>query len=81
MIDRLEKNEFLFKIAADHDRRSAHVHLTEKGEKAASLHTALHKRIAELLTEGMTDSEKEILMVLLNKSVISLNRFKEFADN
>lgn len=81
MIDRLEKNDFLFKVAADHDRRSAHVHLTEKGEKAASLHHALHKRIADLLTEGMTESEKEILMVLLNKSVKSLNRFIESFNN
>lgn len=81
MIERLERNDFLFKVAADHDRRTAHVHLTEKGEKAASLHTALHKQIANLLTEGMTESEKEILMVLLNKSVRSLSRLKKFYDN
>ena len=77
MIERLEKNKFLYKISSDNDRRSAHVHLTEKGEKAASLHTELHKRIADLLTEGMTESEKEILIVLLNKSVKSLNCFNE----
>lgn len=73
MIERLEKNNLLYKVASDNDRRSAHVHLTKKGEKAASLHTDLHKRIADLLTEEMTESEKEILIVLLNKSVISLN--------
>lgn len=77
MIDRLEKNNFLYKVTSDNDRRSAHVHLTEKGKKAASLHTELHKRIADLLTEGMTESENEILIVLLNKSVKSLNCFNE----
>ena len=76
MIERLEKNKFIYKVTSDNDRRTAHVHLTEKGEKAASLHTELHKRISELLTEEMTESEKEILIVLLNKSIKSLTKNK-----
>jgi DNA-binding MarR family transcriptional regulator len=76
MIERLEKNHFIYKVTSDNDRRTAHVHLTAEGEKAASLHTELHKRISELLTADMTDSEKEILIVLLNKSVKSLNENK-----
>lgn len=76
MIDRLEKNQFIFKVTSDSDRRTAHVHLTVEGEKAASLHSALHKRISELLTSEMTDSEKEILIVLLNKSIKSLEKYK-----
>lgn len=72
MIDRLERNKFIYKVTSDNDRRTAHVHLTEKGEKAALLHTELHKRISTLLTADMTESEKEILIVLLNKSVYSL---------
>ena len=76
MIERLEKNKFIYKVTSDKDRRTAHVHLTEEGEKAASLHTELHKRISELLTEEMTESEKEILIVLLNKSIKSLTKSK-----
>ena len=76
MIERLEKNKFIYKVTSDNDRRTAHVHLTEVGEKAASLHTELHKRISELLTEEMTESEKEILIVLLNKSIKSLTKNK-----
>ncbi len=76
MIERLEKNKFIYKVKSDNDRRTAHVHLTEEGEKAASLHTELHKRISELLTEEMTESEKEILIVLLNKSIKSLTKTK-----
>jgi len=72
MIDRLERNKFIYKVTSDNDRRTAHVHLTEKGEKAALLHTELHKRISTLLTADMTESEKEILIVLLNKSIHSL---------
>jgi DNA-binding MarR family transcriptional regulator len=77
MIERLEKNNFLYKVTSDSDRRSAHVHLTEKGKKAASLHTELHKRIADMLIKGMTASEKEILIVLLNKSIKSLNNINK----
>lgn len=75
MIERLEKNNFIYKVTSDNDRRSAHVHLTEEGEKAASLHTEMHKRIAGLLTEEMTESEQEILIVLLNKSFKSLTKY------
>lgn len=77
MIERLEKNKYIYKVTSDNDRRTAHVHLTEEGEKAASLHTELHKRISELLTEEMTESEKEILIVLLNKSLKSLTKNKK----
>ncbi len=79
MLDRLEKNNFIYKVTSDQDRRIAHVHLTEEGEKAASLHTELHRRIAALLTKEMTESEKEILIVLLNKSVESLKRHKKIS--
>lgn len=77
MIDRLEKNGLIYKVTSDNDRRTSHIHLTEDGEKAALLHTELHKRIAHLLTEEMTDSEKEILVVLLNKSVSSLSKYRK----
>ncbi|MGF7138514.1 MarR family winged helix-turn-helix transcriptional regulator [Roseimarinus sediminis] len=76
MIERLEKRSFLYKVTSDKDRRSAHVHLSKEGETAANLHAELHKRIAELLTEEMTESEQEILIVLLNKSVKSLMKIK-----
>ena len=72
MIDRLEKNEFIYKVVSDSDRRSAHLPLTEKGEKAAKMHNEIHIKIADLLTMEMTDSEKQILIVLLNKSIESL---------
>lgn len=74
MIDRLEKNEFIYKVISDSDRRSAHIHLTDKGQKAAMLHNEIHAKIAELLTLEMTDSEKQILIVLLNKSILSLSK-------
>lgn len=72
MLDRLEEHGFLQKVKSDSDRRSAHVHLTEKGDKAAHLHVDVHKRFAKLLTKQLTGSEKEILEVLLNKAIKSI---------
>lgn len=72
MLDRIEEHGFLYKVKSDSDRRSAHVHLTEKGDKAAHLHEDMHKRFAKLLTQHLTDSEKDILVVLLNKAIKSI---------
>ena len=74
MIDRLEKKSYVYRVTSDNDRRSAHLHLSETGETAALLHAGLHKRISNLMTEDMTDSEKQILLVLLNKSLSSLSK-------
>lgn len=72
MLDRLEQHGFIRKVKSDNDRRSAHVHLTDKGDKAAHLHTDVHKQFAALLTKELTDSEKDILIVLLNKAIKSI---------
>ncbi len=73
MINRLEKNQLVQKVQSDSDRRTAHIHLTEKGEKAAGLHEDLHTKISEILVSDLTESEQEILIVLLNKAVRTLN--------
>lgn len=81
MIDRLEKQNFLFKVTSDRDRRSAHIHLTEKGETVAALHTNIHIKIANIIISEMTVSEKEHFTELLNKSQISLNKYITFNLN
>lgn len=69
MLDRLEENGFVHKVKSDEDRRVDHVHLTDKGDRAAHLHVDMHKRFAALLTQDLTDSEKDILVVLLNRAI------------
>ncbi|MBN1822212.1 MAG: MarR family transcriptional regulator [Prolixibacteraceae bacterium] len=72
IIDKLDEKGYVKKVKSDIDRRSAHIHLTEKGEIASRLHTEVHTKFAKLLTKSLVDSEKEILIVLLNKAVKSL---------
>lgn len=72
MLERLEENGYVRRVKSDSDKRSAHVHLTKKGDTAAHLHVDLHKKFAQLLTRDLTVSEKDILIVLLNKAVKSI---------
>ena len=74
MLDRLEENGYLYKIQSDSDKRSAHVHLSEKGKEAALLHSKVHLQIMQQLTKELTESEKAILVVLLNKAIVSLGK-------
>jgi len=73
LIDKLENRGYLIKVKSDTDRRSAHVHLTSKGENAGQLHEKVHHAIAKQLSNNLTDSEKEILIVLLNKAIKSFD--------
>jgi DNA-binding MarR family transcriptional regulator len=73
LIDKLESRGYLIKVKSDTDRRSAHVHLTSKGENAGQLHEKVHHAIAKQLSNNLTDSEKEILIVLLNKAIKSFD--------
>lgn len=74
MLDRLKEHGYLIRVKSDNDRRSAHVHLTDKGEKAAQVHTEVHEEIAKQLSKELTVSEKEILIVLLNKAIQSFTK-------
>lgn len=69
MVDRLEENGYVIKVKSDNDRRSTHMHLTEKGDLAAHLHVDLHNQFADMLISDLTESEREILIVLLNKAI------------
>lgn len=75
MMNRLERQDLIYKVNSPYDRRTTYIHLTEKGEKVAILHTFIHDKIADFLTSDMTSAEKKQLTVLLNKSIYSLNRY------
>jgi DNA-binding MarR family transcriptional regulator len=66
-VDWLIEKEYVFKVQSDEDRRSAHIHLTEKGKLINQMHDYAHKRIAELLSKKLNSKELDDLVVLLNK--------------
>jgi DNA-binding MarR family transcriptional regulator len=66
-VDRLMEKDFLYKIQSDEDRRSTHLHLTEKGNLINQMHDYYHKRIAEFISRKLNQEEMETLVGLLNK--------------
>ncbi len=66
-VDKLIERDFLYKIQSDEDRRSAHLHLSEKGKLINQMHDYSHKRIAESFSRKLNREELEILVGLLNK--------------
>lgn len=72
MLDKLNDKGYIRKVRSDSDRRSAHVHLTKKGEKLEQLHIKIHEKLADTLTKDLNNREKEILRIILDKSVESL---------
>lgn len=69
-VDKLIEKEYIFKVQSDEDRRSAHIHLTEKGKLINQMHYYAHKRIAETLSRKLSSEELNTLVELLNKVLI-----------
>jgi DNA-binding MarR family transcriptional regulator len=66
-IDKFIEKDYVFKVKSDEDRRSAHLHLTEKGKLINQIHEYAHKVIAESFSRKLNSEEKEILISLLLK--------------
>ena len=64
-IDKLIEKDYVFKIQSDEDRRSAHLHLTEKGKLINQMHEYTHNRIAESFSRKLNSEELETLVGLL----------------
>ena len=71
-IDKLVEKDFIYKIHSDKDRRSAHIHLTQKGKLINQMHDYSHSRVAESIIRKLNREELETLVSLLSK-VLSLN--------
>jgi DNA-binding MarR family transcriptional regulator len=68
-VDKLIEKDYLYKIQSDEDRRSAHLHLTEKGKLINQMHDYYHKRIAESFSRKLSNKELETLVGLLTKAL------------
>lgn len=68
-VDKLIEKDYIFKVQSDEDRRSAHLHLTEKGKLINQMHEYAHKRIAEVLSKKLSTEELNDFVLLLNKVI------------
>jgi DNA-binding MarR family transcriptional regulator len=68
-IDKFIEKDYVFKVHSDEDRRSAHLHLTEKGKLINQMHDYAHKRIAEFIGNKLNQKERKQINGLLDKIV------------
>jgi len=66
-IDKLVEKEYVFRVQSDEDRRSAHLHLTQKGEQINRIHDLAHKNIADSICAKLSKEEQQQLIDLLYK--------------
>ena len=66
-IDKLIQKDLIYRVRSDEDRRSTHLHLTEKGKLINQMHDYAHRRLAELMINYLEPVEKEQLEFLLDK--------------
>ena len=66
-VDKLIEKDYVFKVKSDIDRRSAHLHLTEKGNLINRMHDYAHRRIGESILKRLNKEETEDLIMLLTK--------------
>jgi DNA-binding MarR family transcriptional regulator len=69
-LDKLIEKNYVFKVRSDEDRRSAHLHLTEKGKQINKSHDLAHEKIAGLICERLNREEQQELIGLLNRFLI-----------
>jgi len=66
-VDRLIERDYVYKVKSDEDKRSAHLHLTEKGNLINQMHDYAHKCFAESIRRKLNKGEQESLANLLIK--------------
>ncbi|MDX9854012.1 MAG: MarR family transcriptional regulator [Tenuifilaceae bacterium] len=71
-IDRLQQKGYVVRVQSDTDKRSAHVHLTSKGEKAFMLHQEVHNGIAKRLIKALLPSERQCMANALQRFLSDL---------
>jgi len=70
LIDKLIEKEFVFRIQSDADRRSTHLHLSEKGKLINEMHSYAHRRMVEDIQKKITPDEMSSLINLLEKLLV-----------
>ena len=67
LIDKLVNKNYLVRVRSDEDRRSAHLHLTDKGKLINRMHAFAHQRIVEDINTKISQEEMVLLTDILRK--------------
>jgi len=69
LVDKLIEKELVYKVQSDADRRSTHLHLSERGKLINHMHEYAHRRIAEQIEKKIDADELAQLTALLGKII------------
>jgi DNA-binding MarR family transcriptional regulator len=66
-IDRLETAGYIRKVDSDEDRRSYHLHLTQKGQIFSQAHDETHRHLAQFITRHLEAEDVQQLARIVSK--------------
>ena len=69
LVDKLIEKELIYKVRSDADRRSTHLHLTERGKLINQMHDFAHRRMTEEIVKKINTDEANQLTNLLEKII------------
>jgi len=69
LVDKLIEKGLAYKVQSDADRRSTHLHMTERGKLINQMHEYAHRRIAEEIEKRINADEIDQLTGLLKKII------------
>lgn len=67
LIDKLSEKGYVYRVRSDEDKRSLHLHMTEKGMKLNEWHEKAHEHFAQNVHQKLNPTEAEIFMLLMKK--------------
>ncbi|TAL38665.1 MAG: MarR family transcriptional regulator [Spirochaetes bacterium] len=68
-VEKLAGLGYVQRIQSDEDRRSFHLHVTDKAETLSGLHREGHERIAHLLSKNLDAKDLAQMVRILNKVI------------
>lgn len=69
IVEKFITQGYVERVKSDQDRRTSHIHLTERGSDLLKTHVEAHSRIADIFTKNLDKKDLDALVVILNRVV------------
>jgi DNA-binding MarR family transcriptional regulator len=66
-VDKLESKGYIQRVQADHDKRSFHLHLTEKGKRFSEAQITTEQKLFEMISNSLNEQEIKQLIEINKK--------------
>lgn len=69
IVEKFIAQGYVERVKSDQDRRTSHIHLTERGSDLLKTHVEAHSRIVDIFTKNLDKKDLDALVVILNRVV------------